>query len=58
MDGVLYVWSLRPNKKTYKFMGHKGPINDVCFNSDGSLIASASKDETVKVWSNNMYKII
>lgn len=35
-------------------MGHKGPIYDVAFSPNGSLIASASKDETVKIWNNTV----
>jgi len=35
-------------------MGHKGPVNDVDFSPSGTLIASASKDECVRIWENNM----
>ena len=33
----------------------KGPIYDVAFSPNGALIASGSKDETVKIWDNTMY---
>ena len=39
-------------------MGHKGPVNGVDFSPNGTLIASASKDETIKIWNNSMYFII
>jgi WD40 repeat protein len=30
--------------------GHTGQVNDVAFSNDGSLIATASNDRTVRVW--------
>ena len=30
--------------------GHTGPVNCVAFSADGKRLASASKDQTVKVW--------
>ena len=32
----------------------QAPVNDVNFSPNGTLIASASKDETVKLWNNNL----
>jgi WD40 repeat protein len=29
----------------------------VVFSPNGALIASASKDETVKIWNNSMYNL-
>lgn len=39
-------------------MGHKGPIYDVEFSPNGALIASCSKDETVKIWNNTMFLLL
>jgi WD40 repeat protein len=35
-----------------KFIGHKMAVNDVAISPNGSLIASASSDETVRIWTN------
>jgi WD40 repeat protein len=32
------------------FLGHIGPVTGVCFSPDGTRLASASWDQTVKVW--------
>ena len=41
--------------RPYKFIGHKGAVNDIAITPDGSLIASASNDDTVRLWSNSVY---
>jgi centriolar protein POC1 len=40
--------------RPYKFIGHKGPVHDVAISPNGNLIASASGDETVRVWNNGV----
>lgn len=40
--------------RPYKFIGHKGAVHDVAITPNGSLIASASADETVRIWSNSV----
>lgn len=34
-----------------KFIAHNGQVCDMCFNSDGSMIATSSNDQTIRVWS-------
>lgn len=40
--------------RPFKFSGHKGAINEVAINPLGTLIASASSDETVRLWTNSV----
>ncbi|MBX0331277.1 AAA-like domain-containing protein [Oscillochloris sp. ZM17-4] len=35
---------------TRKFVGHEADIDAIAFNNDGTLIATASEDETVRLW--------
>ncbi|MCQ2820411.1 MAG: WD40 domain-containing protein [archaeon] len=38
--------------RPFKFIGHKGAVNEVAINPLGNIIASASSDETVHLWNN------
>jgi centriolar protein POC1 len=49
---MVFIWNLNPSGSVYKYIGHKDAITDVKFSPTGAQIASASKDETVKLWSN------
>jgi WD40 repeat protein len=50
MDGVILATSLKANARANKFQGHTGPVYDVAINPNNTLIASASRDTTVRVW--------
>lgn len=39
-DGLVEVWSFKPQIRPFKFVGHKGPVNDVLFNADGTKVFS------------------
>lgn len=53
MDGVVLATSLKANSRANKFIGHNGPVYDVSINHTSSLIASCSRDCTVRIWNNN-----
>ena len=40
--------------RPYKFIGHKGGINEVTVNPLGNYIASCSSDCTVRIWNNSV----
>ena len=54
-DNTILVWNMDGfvNFKPKKLLGHKSLINDVAISPTGLLIASASSDCTVRIWSNS-----
>lgn len=45
------IYTIRPNRKTERiFAGHRERVWRTAWSGDGSLLASASQDGTVKVW--------
>lgn len=38
--------------------GHDGPVRMCCFSRDGVLIASASGDQTIRIWETTSMKCL
>ena len=36
--------------RAFRFLGHKGPVYSVCYSPSGNLLASASRDQSVRLW--------
>ena len=32
VDGTVMVWNFKPSLRPFRFIGHKGPVYDVCIN--------------------------
>lgn len=49
-DGLIQLVNLADGKIVRTFTGHTGPITGLVFHPTGTLMASCSKDRTVKLW--------
>ena len=53
LDNNLLLWNLvNKYEKPIKLQGHTKGVNDVSISPNGLLIASASSDETIRIWDN------
>ncbi len=48
--GRLKVWRVANGELLNDIPAHYQEINDLCVTKDGQYIATASEDETIKVW--------
>jgi WD40 repeat protein len=49
-DGSIYMVNLGDGKIVRTLTGHTGPVTGLAFHPTGTLLASVSKDRTVKLW--------
>lgn len=53
-DGLVQVWSFKPQARPFKFHSHVGPVHDVVFTHDNSKIISCGEDREIKFWKNSV----
>ena len=49
-DKSVKLWNPRTGKLIHSMTGHTGWVQALSFSNDGIYVASASDDETVRVW--------
>jgi WD40 repeat protein len=49
-DPRIVVWRLDEPEPAYTLIGHRHNVEDLAFSPDGKLLASVSRDRTLRVW--------
>jgi WD40 repeat protein len=52
-DSVLNIWNLA-SKKNVVYRGHTAEILSVAYSNNTGLLASASKDESIRIWNYSL----
>lgn len=55
-DKSLMIWNLAPKARAYRFVGHNDVVTGVHFAPFENLVASCSKDRTVRLWTPSMWE--
>lgn len=55
MDKTLMIWNLASKARAFRLVGHQDIITGVHFSPSGNLVATSSKDRTVRLWKPSMW---
>lgn len=50
VDRVIFLWDVTTGEELHRLVGHNERTTSLDFNSDGTRLASASWDSTVRIW--------
>lgn len=50
IDGKIFLWDLTAGKKIRLVAEHSEPVETLDFSQEGSILASGSSDNTVRLW--------
>ena len=56
-DGSVMVWNFKPQLRAFRFSGHKAAVLTVAYCPVTGLVASGSKDRTVRMWIPTVYVV-
>ena len=57
-DGSIFIQDLNTGEVIHKIPAHLSTINDFAINKDQSLLASASKDKSIRIWDTETWQLL
>jgi centriolar protein POC1 len=48
------IWNFKAQLRAFRFVGHKGPVTGLDFAKNGNVLASCSRDKTIRLWTPNV----
>jgi WD40 repeat protein len=54
----IVLWDIELGSRIATLDGHRKKIHELCFSPDGKILASGSKDATVKLWDSTTFECI